>query len=89
MEVKEAIVAAKRHVAEIFDDEQITNLGLEEVRYDDAHRKWEITLGFSRPWNAESSPFAALTGETPARRTYKVVTISDADSRIVSITNRD
>lgn len=89
MEVKEAFIAAKQHVAEIFDDEQITNLGLEEVRYDDGKQKWEITLGFFRPWNADRSPLAAWAGDPAARRTYKVVTISDADGKILSITNRD
>jgi hypothetical protein len=35
VDVKEAVKLAKEHVLELFDDEKLTNLGLEEVEFDD------------------------------------------------------
>ena len=35
MDVKEAVAIAKRHVSHIFSEERITNLGLEEVEFDE------------------------------------------------------
>ncbi len=36
MKVREAVAAAKGHIQELFADEQIANLGLEEVEFDEA-----------------------------------------------------
>lgn len=49
MEVKDAMKIAKDYGNEVFADEQVTNLGLEETEYDAATGHWTITLGFSRP----------------------------------------
>jgi hypothetical protein len=51
MDVKEAIATAKNYLNEVYADEQVTNLGLEEVEHILAAGNWIITLGFSRPWN--------------------------------------
>ncbi len=37
-----------------FEDEHFSNLGLEEVS--DQSNQWEITLGFSRPWDETGGP---------------------------------
>ena len=34
MEVKQAVTMAKRYVIDLFEAEQITNVGLEEVEFD-------------------------------------------------------
>ena len=47
MDVKQAIASAKRHARDMFDDEQMSNLGVEEVGRDGD--VWRITLGPSRP----------------------------------------
>ena len=85
LDVKKAVEQAKRYVGELFADEGLINLGLEEVEYDDTHREWHITLGFSRPWdtNRYLSEFA---GVSP--RSYKVVTIDQQGNRL-SVKNRD
>ena len=51
MDVKEAIAAAKKYVAEVYSDEHVTNLGLEEVEHAVATGNWVVTLSFFRPWN--------------------------------------
>ena len=89
MNVHEAVSKAKKFTMEVFAEEKIADLGLEEVVRDDEQGLWRITLGFSRPWNEARTALSMLTGESQMRRSYKVVTIKDASSEIVSLTNRD
>lgn len=79
MDVKDAIRVAKRHVADLFGDEEIFNLGLEEVERDEfGEGGWKVTLGFSRPWNRVRKPFESLAGAPSLPdRSYKVVLVKD------------
>ena len=91
MNVKEAVARAKEYLADVFVDEQISNLGLEEVEFDYDDSVWLITLGFSRPWNVSGggalSAVASLGLSGP--RSYKVVCIADANGQLISIKNRE
>jgi hypothetical protein len=91
MDVKEAIAAAKKYVNEIYADEQVTNLGLEEVEHALGDSKWVITLGFSRPWNTPRTRaqevLENLGAVSSLKRSYKVITIAD-DGTILSMKNR-
>jgi hypothetical protein len=49
MDVKEAVATAKKYVGELFTQEGITNLGLEEIEFDEQAGEWRVTVGFSRP----------------------------------------
>lgn len=101
MNAKEAVAAAKTYVEEMFADEQITDLGLEEVEFEDATNCWRITVGFSRPQIAETynkNPFNELRKggsliemmrEKALSRSYKVVTINDNSAQVVSVKNRE
>jgi len=51
MDVKGAIATAKHYVKDVYAEEEVTNLGLEEVEHVLAAGNWVVTLGFSRPWN--------------------------------------
>lgn len=91
MDVKEAIKLAKDYIAEIYIDEGVLNIGLEEIEF--RAPIWEVTIGFSRRWDIMSpSPFAAALGQAdnqqPWRRTYKVVEIDDETKRILGVRNR-
>jgi hypothetical protein len=89
MNVNEAIAAAKDYVKTIYADEQVSHLGLEEVEYDDGFGRWNITLGFSRPWNRPSAVVAGLEAVrtmSPLRRSFKVVTIA-SDGKVISMKN--
>ena len=88
MDVKEAVQAAKKHVAEIFADESIANVGLEEVEFDETEQVWAITIGFSRPWDHAGSVMHALEGGSRAR-TFKTVRIHDESGRVQSVKHRD
>lgn len=94
MDAREAIRKALTEVAEVYADEHISELGLEEVEYDDVTGGWAITVGFSRPWDyPPKSPLDAVQGglkpkPRPLRRTYKVVRL-DPNGAFKSLKNRD
>ncbi len=86
MDVKEAVNLAKAHVSELFADENIVDLGLEEVEHDDRRHQWRITLGFARAWRRPGALAVWTSGFSD--RTYKVVTI-DRNGRPLSVKNRE
>jgi len=89
LNVKEAVSKAKEYVADIFSDEQPTNIGLEEIVFDEKADAWKITIGFSRPWTTAKTALTTLLSTVEAVRTFKVLTISNDDGRVLSMTARD
>lgn len=87
MDVKEAVRTAKDYLAELFEGEQIMNVGLEEIEFHEAGNKWVITIGFSRPWDLKNVLTAALGDGRPAR-SYKVLHINDVSGTVESLTDR-
>ena len=86
MDVAEAVSTAKNHIKKLFAEEGIQNLGLEEASFDEGHEIWQITLGFSRPWDNPQGVLNQLTAN-PLKRFYKVVSISDKDNKVLSVKN--
>lgn len=89
MDVKEAVRVSKRFVSDLFQDEGLINLGLEEIEHDNHEGTWNVTLGFSRPWNRNETALTALTGAAQPTRAYRVVKVRDADGEILSVKVRD
>lgn len=93
MDVKQAVKRAKDYVADIYSDEEIFNLGLEEARFSESENSWIITVGFSLSWNKpqDDPPEPLFLGRTPdtlARRSYKAVWIDDGDGSVASLADR-
>jgi hypothetical protein len=80
MDVREAVAAAKKYVAEIFESEGIRHLGLEEVIFDEQLNQWRVTVGFSRPW--ESGAFGP-------GRTFKVVHVWNNSGEVRAVESRE
>ena len=87
MEVKQAVRMAKRYVIDLFEAEQITDVGLEEIVFDEKSDSWNVTIGFSRPWDQKGPLVAALAERRPAR-SYKVVRIHDQSLEVESVRDR-
>lgn len=85
MNVKDAVNTAKKYVVELFADEDLSNVGLEEVEFDDSTKVWKVTIGFSRPWDRVLTPMTAIAHGGPLPRSYKVVRIDDATGTVVSV----
>ena len=97
MDVKESTQTAKRYIAEVFSDENIRDIRLEEVELDDASGVWRITVSFLRPAQAPEQPGrSAIEGlalgigvrSRPLRRAYKVVEIDDGSGRVRAVKHR-
>jgi hypothetical protein len=91
MNVKEVVQRSIAYVADLFAQDGITNLGLEEVVYDTAAQEWIITVGFSRPWDypKHSSMVNALVNTNmQPQRVYKILRMRDEGGDIVSVKNR-
>ena len=65
MDAKQAVSRARAYLVELFDDEGIEQVGLEEVDFDGTSNEWRITLGFSLPWDRRANLEAALGGPAP------------------------
>ena len=57
MDVKEAAKLAKDYVVDLFAEEGIGNVGLEEIelRPGPDGSFWSVTVGFSRPWDSKGA----------------------------------
>ncbi|HGM5002518.1 TPA: hypothetical protein ACKPZR_003472 [Serratia marcescens] len=88
MEVKDAVKTAISYVKDLYADENITNVGLEEVVQDGPGPAWVVTVGFSRPWDFPTQSFATtLQGRNPTRQ-YKAVKI-DGNGKVVAVKIRE
>ena len=89
MEVKEAVQTAKVYLLDIFEDEDISDLGLEEVMFDEPSSTWKVTLGFSRPWDKRNPTATSIRVQNgfPVR-SYKAVCVRDNDGAVTSLTDR-
>ena len=90
MDVKEAVQVAKDHVVDIFGDEEIENVGLEEIERAGSPGgppAWKITIGFSRPWERTGTAGIVL-GQTHLRRSYKVLIVNDESREVESVRDR-
>jgi len=86
LDTKQAVRLAKEWLVSQYADEGIANIGLEEVRWNDG--EWEITLGFTRQWDDSNLALAGIAGLLKPR-TYKIVTVSDSEGKVVSLRNRE
>ena len=99
MDVKEAARIARAYIADLFADEDVKHVGLEEVEFDHVARVWNITIGFSRPWELPKDPpkdlppFTSVLEElkpppSSTQRSYKIVRVHDDDGHVISVMNR-
>ena len=85
MDVKEAVRSAKDYLAELYVDEEVVNVGLEEVRFDYDSDKWFVTIGFSRPWDRKHPLVGALSEAGRPDRSYKEICIDDVSGDVESL----
>lgn len=92
MDVRAAARTSKAYIVEVFADEDIDEVGLEEVDFDDQSNLWKITVSFLRPRGEMDRFQAAATGYpagTPTmRRSFKIVNIDDGSGSVLSVKHR-
>lgn len=80
---KEAVAVAKQHVFDLFADEGIDRVGLEEI--EKRGSCWEVTIGFTRPW--DQSIGIVLSGSSG--RAFKVLLVSEENGAVLSVKDRN
>lgn len=87
MDVNQAVRKAKDYIGELYADEGISRIGLEEIRFD--RDAWDVTIGFVRSFNDQpAGQLAAALLNAPRRRIYKIVRINPDTHDIVAMTHR-
>lgn len=89
MNAKEAITAAKAAILDVMEGENVSDLGLEEISYNESRNVWSVTIGLRRPWDHRANAgIASALQIQGSPRSYKVVEISDDDGSMIAIRNR-
>ncbi len=88
MDVKEAAQMSREYVADLFGDEGISEVRLEEVVIDDGTGDWRITIGFNRrAVHPPGSLGERLRLDLSRERAYKVVRLN-RHGEVSSVTDR-
>lgn len=80
---KTAVVKAKLYLADLMADEKLSNIGLEELELNRSTNAWNVTLGFTRPWNN------AFAGLAPTPRSFRVLSVNADTGDILGMTMRE
>ena len=86
MDAREAVNRAREYLVELFDGEDIYQIGLEEVDFDDKTNEWSVTVGFTRTW--DRTAYLMSPHKNPEPRSYKVIRIHDSDGEVRSLRDR-
>lgn len=99
IEVTEAVKLARQFAADLFAGEDIKNLGLEEVVFEESDNEWRITLGYDshrvKTTKTAPSPYSAVSAIIPSNieketlREYKTFRIGADDGSFKGMLIRD
>lgn len=81
IDVKEAVKIAQDYIGELYSDEEIRDLTLEEVEISQDDKFWIVTIGFTRPMSQPLNPIEAMSGPKFSR--FQKELMIDAESRLV------
>lgn len=72
IDVKEAIQISRNYLSELYRNDEIRDLSLEEVELSEDNRFWLVTLTFTQQLTQPLNPIEAMTGPKYARLTKEV-----------------
>ena len=85
-----AVRAAKKWLAEVYAEEAIERITLEEIRFREGN--WEITLGFNRRYHEDQSGDVVKEIDKilmRGRRVYKVLILAGNDNHVMEMRDRE
>lgn len=89
MDAKEAVQIAKSCVNDLFGEDGVDDVRLEEIEHDEMDGTWSVTLGFLRrnaaPERPVSGLLAALDAVQARTRVLRVVNIRGGDGAVLSV----
>lgn len=90
--IKQAVQHAKTYAHELFADENIKDLGLEEVTFNESENSWNVTLGFDAHRTRIIRPTLTMAlqniTEEPLRE-YKSFQINAENGHLIGMKMRD
>ena len=88
LNANEAVGRAFMTIRELIPEDQLPNLALEEVEFDDKNEEWRITVGYDSPRVIKkTSPASSLFGTTTeeTERNYKILRIDGHTGDFISM----
>ena len=88
--VKEAVRAAQEWVTEVYSENEVPHLRLEEVELSSDERFWMITLGWEAVpgWREDATPFGSF-GIQKLPRVYKKLMVDAESGEVKSMKIRE
>jgi len=83
IEVKQAVANAVGFLREIYDEEGLRDVRLEEVELSEDEGMWQITLSFHRAGGESTS--SDLAAAIFTKREFKTVAVSSATGKVQSM----
>jgi hypothetical protein len=81
LDVKAAVATTLTYLKDLYSDEQLKNIRLEEVWLSDDEKYWYITIGFDSPTSVRD-PLASLR---LSEREYKLFKVRVEDGRVMEM----
>ena len=73
MDMKSVATLAKQHIASLYSDEGISDIGLEEICFKDTQQAWLVTVSYSHPKDKPLNQMAYLaTGHLRTTKTLRI-----------------
>ncbi len=73
MDMKSVATAAKQHIASLYSDEGISDIGLEEICFKETQQAWFVTVSYSHPKDKPLNQMACLaTGHPRTTKTLRI-----------------
>ena len=85
--VKDVAKISREYIQELFSEDEIYDLSLEEVEIVDDQKSWLVTIGFTRQMMQPLNPMEAMTGPKYARF-YKELKIDAEKGQVLSMRNK-
>ncbi len=89
MDVKGAVKIAIDYIRDLFEQDTLSNIGLEEVTFNENEKTWEVTIGFSRPWDFPQPGIMTGLQRPSPKREYKIVSVDAASGKVKSVKLRE
>jgi len=85
--VKEAAKISREYIQELYREDKIHDLSLEEVEISEDEKSWLVTIGFTKQMSQPLNPMEAMTGPKYARF-YKELKIDAEKGQVRSMRNK-
>jgi len=84
IDIKKAVNSSRKYLKELYRDDELKDIALEEVEKSEDEKYWFVTLGFTQNLSEPLNPMEAMTGPK-STRVFKVFKIDAANGEVLSM----